>query len=115
MSSSPVVGIAPDSTGKGYWVATANGGVFSFGDAKFYGSAGNIALKAPIVGIVATSDGAGYYLVASDGGVFTFGDAKFYGSAGNLTLASPIVGALRHLDRCGLLPRRGRRRGVHLR
>ena len=47
-----MVGIAPDSTGKGYWVATANGGVFSYGDAKFYGSAGNIALKAPIVGIV---------------------------------------------------------------
>ena len=92
-SSSPVVGIAPDSTGKGYWVATANGGVFSVGDAKFYGSAGAMTLKAPIVAIVPTNDGGGYYLIGADGGVLTFGDAKYYGSAGNLALASPIVGA----------------------
>ena len=74
-------------------MATANGGVFSVGDAKFYGSAGAMTLKAPIVAIVPTNDGGGYYLIGADGGVLTFGDAKFYGSAGNLALASPIVGA----------------------
>jgi hypothetical protein len=91
-SNAPVVGIAPDSTGKGYWVATANGGVYSVGDAKFYGSAGNLALKAPIVGIVPTLDGAGYYLVASDGGVFAFGTSRYLGSEGGIPLNKPVVG-----------------------
>ena len=92
VADAATVGIAPTPDGKGYWVATSNGGVFTFGDAQFYGSAGNLKLTAPIVGIVATADGKGYYLVSSNGGVFTFGDALFYGSAGSLTLAAPIVG-----------------------
>ena len=67
--------------GAGYWIAASDGGVFSFGDAHFYGSAGSIHLNAPIVGMTPTPDGAGYWLVAADGGVFSFGDAHFYGSA----------------------------------
>ena len=78
--------------GHGYWLVAADGGVFTFGDALFYGSLGNLALNAPIVGISATPDGHGYWLVAADGGVFTFGDAPFDGSLGNLTLNAPIVG-----------------------
>jgi len=27
-------------TGKGYWLVAADGGIFSFGDARFYGSLG---------------------------------------------------------------------------
>ena len=69
----------------------ADGGVFNFGDAAFYGSTGNLHLNAPIVGIVVTADGGGYFLVGSDGGVFTFGDARFVGG-GNPNSASPIVG-----------------------
>jgi SpoIID/LytB domain protein len=76
----------------GYWIDDTKGGVYSFGDANFYGSTGNLALNQPIVGMASTPDGAGYWLVASDGGVFTFGDAKFYGSTGNLVLNKPIVG-----------------------
>ena len=76
----------------GYWLASSNGGVFSFGGAQFFGSAGNIALNKPIVGMAAAPDGGGYWLVASDGGIFTYGDARFYGSAGNIVLNKPIVG-----------------------
>jgi hypothetical protein len=39
-------------TGKGYWLIASYGGVFSFGDAKFYGSTGNIVLNKPIVGVL---------------------------------------------------------------
>jgi hypothetical protein len=89
----PGAGGAPASpAGKGYWLVAADGGVFNYGDAGFYGSAGNIKLNQPIVGIAPTPDGKGYWLVAADGGVFNYGDAGFYGSAGNLKLVKPVVG-----------------------
>jgi hypothetical protein len=75
----------------GYWLVALDGGVFSFGDARFYGSTGGIRLNQPIVGIVATHDGAGYWEVAADGGIFAFGDAQFYGSMGGSRLYAPIV------------------------
>ena len=59
----------------------SDGGIFSFGDAQFYGSTGDIHLNQPIVGMAATPDGGGYWLVASDGGIFAYGDAAFSGSA----------------------------------
>lgn len=37
--SAPVVGMGVTPTGKGYWLVCADGGVFSFGDAQFFGSA----------------------------------------------------------------------------
>jgi hypothetical protein len=52
--------------------------VFSYGDARFYGTTGSLKLRAPIVGMTAAS--AGYWLLGRDGGLFSFGDAKFYGS-----------------------------------
>ena len=90
--SAASVGGAPTPDGQGYWVVSANGGVFNFGDAGFFGSLGGIRLVAPIVAMAATPDGMGYWLVASDGGVFTFGDAGFFGSLGGTRLVAPIVG-----------------------
>ena len=70
----------------------SDGGVFSYGDARFYGSTGGIHLNQPVVGMAPTTDGNGYTLVASDGGVFAFGDAHFYGSTGGIHLNAPVVG-----------------------
>ena len=67
-------------------------GIFTFGDATFYGSMGGVSLNKPVVGMAATPDGKGYWLVASDGGIFSFGDAQFYGSTGGIKLNQPIVG-----------------------
>ena len=83
--------MAPTPDGGGYWLVAADGGIFAFGDAQFYGSTGNLQLNAPIVGMTPTPDGGGYWLVAADGGIFAFGDARFYGSTGNIHLARPIV------------------------
>jgi hypothetical protein len=66
-----VVGIAATPDQGGYWLVASDGGVFSFGDAQFYGSTGNLILNKPIVGMVSTHDGKGYWLVASDGGIFS--------------------------------------------
>ncbi|MHB1731888.1 MAG: CAP domain-containing protein [Ferrimicrobium acidiphilum] len=109
--NAPIVGMASTPHGNGYWLVAADGGVFNFGSAKFYGStytygitglSGKRPLNAPIVAIVPTPDGRGYWLIAKDGGVFDFGDAHFYGStytygitglSGKRPLAAPIVGA----------------------
>jgi N-acetylmuramoyl-L-alanine amidase len=87
-----VVGMAAAPDGGGYWLVAADGGVFSYGDAHFSGSAGSLTLNAPVVGMAATPGGGGYWLVAADGGVFSYGDARFSGSAGSLTLNAPISG-----------------------
>ncbi len=79
-------------SGHSYWVVASDGGVFSFGNAAFHGSAGALPLNKPIVGSATIPDGQGYWLVASDGGVFNYGDAGFYGSMGGTKLNAPIVG-----------------------
>ncbi len=108
--NAPIVGMAATPHGNGYWLVAADGGIFDFGSAKFYGSTysygitglgGSHPLNAPIVGMAATPNGKGYWLVAADGGVFDFGDASFYGSTysygitglgGSHPLSAPIVG-----------------------
>jgi hypothetical protein len=68
------------SSATGYTMVASDGGIFTFGDAGYYGSEGGHPLTKPIVGTAVTPDGKGYWLVASDGGIFTFGDAGYYGS-----------------------------------
>jgi Glycosyl hydrolases family 43 len=95
-TASPAVGAScgPPPPPPGYWQVGADGGVFTFGSAGFYGSTGSMHLNKPVVGMAATPDGKGYWLVASDGGVFAFGDAGFYGSTGGIVLNKPVVGML---------------------
>ena len=84
--------MAATTDGGGYWLVASDGGIFNYGDAGFFGSAGSLPLNAPIVGMAATPDGGGYWLVASDGGIFSYGDAAFYGSTGSIHLNKPVVG-----------------------
>ncbi len=88
----PITGSARTPDARGVWAVGGDGGIFSFGDARFYGSTGAMHLNQPIVGMTATPTGHGYWLVARDGGIFSFGDAKFYGSTGAIHLNQPIVG-----------------------
>ena len=92
---------APSGQNTGYWLVAADGGVFSFGDAPFFGSLGGQRLNKPIVGLAPTPDGRGYWLVAADGGVFTFGNARFFGSTGSMRLNKPIVGMAPTVDGAG--------------
>jgi hypothetical protein len=94
---------------RGYWLVGSDGGIFSFGQASFYGSMGGIPLQRPVVGITPTHDKHGYWLVASDGGIFSFGDSNYYGSIPGLgihpagsgqpnSLDAPIVGMVPSSD-----------------
>lgn len=85
--------IVRSKSGKGYYVVAADGGVFCYGDAKFFGSMGGKKLNAPIVDMAVRPQGDGYLLVATDGGVFAFGAAPFHGSMGGKHLNAPIVSA----------------------
>jgi subtilisin family serine protease len=78
--------------GTSYRLVAADGGIFSYGDAPFKGSTGDIRLNRPIVAMAPTPTGQGYWMVASDGGIFAFGDASFKGSTGGMRLTRPIVG-----------------------
>ena len=83
----------PAPPNSSYWLVASDGGIFSFGNAGFFGSAGRHAAEQP-----GRRDGArrrrkdGYWLVASDGGIFSYGDAPFFGSMGGQPLNAPIVG-----------------------
>ncbi|MGH9062817.1 MAG: right-handed parallel beta-helix repeat-containing protein [Acidimicrobiales bacterium] len=99
MAATPYVpgpGGQASPAGQGYWEVAADGGIFTFGDAGFYGSMGAKHLNASVVGMAATPPtsrgGHGYWEVASDGGIFTFGDAGFYGSMGGKHLNASVVG-----------------------
>jgi hypothetical protein len=90
--NAPIVTLAATPDGHGYWEVAADGGVFAFGDAGFYGSIGGQHLNAGVVGLAATPDGHGYWEVAADGGVFAFGDASFYGSIGDTRGGGAVTG-----------------------
>jgi hypothetical protein len=78
-------------SGRGYYMVAEDGGIFAFGDARFFGSMGGARLNAPVQSLVPDPDGAGYWLVASDGGVFAF-EAGFRGSMGGARLNRPVTG-----------------------
>jgi len=51
--------------GRGYWLVASDGGVFSFGDARFFGSgAGQMVSGRSALGIAVPSGGNGYWLLA---------------------------------------------------
>ena len=87
----PIVGMRRPER-KRYWLVASDGGVFSYGDAAFKGSAGALTLNKPIVGMAATPDGKGYWMVASDGGVFDYGERRLLRLDRRLSLNKPIVG-----------------------
>jgi lipoprotein-anchoring transpeptidase ErfK/SrfK len=68
---------APDG---GYWLLGSDGGVFSFGGARFHGSAAGALVAAPAVGLAPTTAGDGYWLAAADGRVLAYGAARHAGN-----------------------------------
>ena len=69
----------------GYWIVTAAGAVYAFGNARFLGvpgaAAGNTAIS-----IASAPDGKGYWIATANGGVFAYGSAHYYGSrSGNVS------------------------------
>ncbi len=89
-----LTGIASTPDGKGYWLVAADGGIFNYGGAGFFGSTGNSATFFPYVGITATPTGQGYWITNTSGTTEHFGDAADEGSLGTLGInpVAPVVG-----------------------
>jgi hypothetical protein len=89
--STPLV-VVSAAAARGYRLLAADGGLFTFGESGFFGSAGGTPQPKPIVGGATTPSGNGYWLVSSDGALITFGDANYFGSLAGKPLNQPIVG-----------------------
>ena len=92
--------------GPGYLLVGSDGGVFTFGTTRIYGSLPGIGKHVhDIRAILPSPTGRGYILVGADGGAFNFGTgAKFHGSLpGEGVKVSDIVGI-------ALTPAYGRKR-----
>ncbi|HUY86557.1 MAG TPA: Ig domain-containing protein [Acidimicrobiales bacterium] len=85
----PIVSMASTPDGKGYWMLGADGGIFAFGDAGYYGSFDSLAFNCPSDGcpppppfasMASTPDGNGYWMIGNNGAIYSFCDAGFYGS-----------------------------------
>jgi hypothetical protein len=78
------------ASSQGYWVASANGSVYSMHGAPYHGNAQG-RVHGIVVGIAATHSGGGYYLLDSAGDIFPFGDAVSHGSEAGKQLNAPII------------------------
>ncbi len=95
--NAPIVGMVPSADGNGYFMVAADGGVFTFGDAKFAGSCPGIGgCGGTAVAVMPDQTGNGYWLVTSTGSVFAFGDARTHGAPG--PQAAPVTSAVRTTD-----------------
>ncbi len=95
--NAPIVGIAPSHDGRGYFLVAADGGVFTFGDARFEGSCpGTGGCSSGVAAMMTDGTGNGYWLVTYSGDVYSFGDAADYGGpSAYLPYATEVLSAVR--------------------
>ena len=84
--------MAATPDGKGYWLVASDGGVFTYGDAGFYGSTGGLALNRPDRRHGGNPGRQGLLARRLRRRHFAFGDAGFHGSTRGHPLNKPIVG-----------------------
>jgi cell wall-associated NlpC family hydrolase len=82
--------MAATSDGKGYWLVASDGGVFAFGDARFYGSAAGTATE-PVQRIVSTGQSDGYWILQQNGTAQAFGSAAAQSMPAQALVFQPIT------------------------
>ncbi len=93
LPDTPATPIALPSTAlHGYWLAAADGGIFSYG-VPFFGSQSGTALSQPIMGMAAVPGGTGgYNLAEGNGTVFADGPRATDCTSANGPLNQAVVG-----------------------
>ena len=64
----------------GYNILTGAGGIYSFGDALYWGNLIDHHYPGPAIGLAETPDGQGYNILTTFGGIYSFGNAQYYGN-----------------------------------
>ncbi|GAC1327473.1 MAG: hypothetical protein NVSMB17_01520 [Candidatus Dormibacteria bacterium] len=64
----------------GYSILNQGGGIYSFGDATYYGNLIDHGYPGPAVGLGETPDGHGYNILTTSGAIYSFGNANYYGN-----------------------------------
>src|SRR5207253_9281442 len=84
----PIIGIVPTNSNNGYWFVAADGGIFSFGDAKsFTPKLGG----SPVTGVAVSPDGDGLWVTRANGEVNGYGSVPSLGTLPSAP-ALPVVG-----------------------
>lgn len=81
--------VIPRAIARGYRLLSGDGGVYTFGNARYLGSVSGRSFTT-VIGMASTPSGNGYWLVNMAGQVFAFGDAPHRGQPSRLN--KPIVG-----------------------
>jgi hypothetical protein len=92
----PVDGMAAAPGGGGYWLVASDGGIFSFGSARFQGSLPSLGISDDTSRtLLATADGGGYLIVCGDGTADDAGDAPQFGDVQSAVpgYSGTVVGA----------------------
>ena len=89
--SGAAVAVMPDASGNGYWLVTATGHVYAFGDAvTTYGAPGPQSML--VTSAMRTADGGGYWILFANGVVDAYGDAlNLGGPTGSVTALDPAT------------------------
>ena len=58
----------PDASGRGYWLVTQTGNIYTFGNAPYYGTPGNTG--SPVTSAVRAPDGGGYWILTANGDIY---------------------------------------------
>jgi len=77
-SPGPRFSLAP-ITG-GYSILNTAGGIYSFGDASYWGNLIDHQYPGPAVGLAETPGGHGYNILTTAGAIYSFGDANYFGN-----------------------------------
>ena len=112
--SGTAVAVMPDASGNGYWLVTATGHMYAFGDAVDFGAPGPQSV--PVTSAVRTTDGGGYWILFANGTVDAYGDAlSLGGPVGAVGWFESRLSDLRHCRRGRLLGRFSQRIRLQLR
>ncbi|HEY4409126.1 MAG TPA: phosphodiester glycosidase family protein [Acidimicrobiia bacterium] len=78
----------PPGPHTGYWMVSADGTVYRFGDARHHGDATQLVKPNGTVDLAPTPSGNGYWVVDSVGHVLPFGDARSFGTVSPAALSA---------------------------
>jgi titin len=87
-ATAPPVTVGPASTRSGYWMVSAEGRVYAFGEAPHLGEPKTRLGNATAVDLEPTKSGNGYWVLDDAGRVFPYGDARWLGNLNPTRLAA---------------------------